>query len=277
MVGVDDRPQACDALALGAALADALGAGLIVASVFPSESRLTSAHTQELRDKAERTAANALDWLADGVAAEKRVVPGRSPAHGLHDLAESLDAAAIVVGSSHRGPLERVLVGNVAAQLFAGGPCPVLVAPRGLADRGPLALRVIGVGFDDSGESWNALGRAASLAAATGGSVRVIHALAPLTSAPNSPLAPVEAELKVRRSSELATERAVASLSKEVRPESRLVSGDPVRVLETEGDRDLDLMVLGSRGFGPVRRVLLGSVSSDIVRLAPCPVMIVPR
>jgi nucleotide-binding universal stress UspA family protein len=48
-------------------------------------------------------------------------------------------------------------------------------------------------------------------------------------------------------------------------------------VLEAEGERDPDLLVLGSRGFGPARRVLLRSVSSEIVRLAPCPVMVVPR
>ena len=71
----------------------------------------------------------------------------------LYDLAESLHAAAVVVGSSHRGALGRVLVGNVATQLLSGGPCPVLLAPRGLEDRAPLALWLIGVGFDDSGES----------------------------------------------------------------------------------------------------------------------------
>ena len=60
---------------------------------------------------------------------------------------------AVVVGSSHRGALGRVLVGNVATQLLSGGPCPVLLAPRGLEDRAPLALWLIGVGFDDSGES----------------------------------------------------------------------------------------------------------------------------
>jgi nucleotide-binding universal stress UspA family protein len=74
----------------------------------------------------------------------------------------------------------------------------VLVAPRGLADRAPIGLRRIGVGFDGSDESWNALQRATSLAAATGGSVRVIHALAPLRISPASPLSPMESEQKHR-------------------------------------------------------------------------------
>ena len=105
----------------------------------------------------------------------------------------------------------------------------------------------------------------------------MIHAVTPLKVPPTSPLSPVEAELKLRRLGELATERVVASLSKAVNPESRLVPGDPGQVLEAEGERDPDLLVLGSRGFGPARRVLLRSVSSEIVRLAPCPVMVVPR
>ena len=277
VVGVDERPQGRDALALGAAVAKALEVGLVVASVYPTEFGLKPRRGDEHRAKAEYTAAEALEGLAYAGDAEWQVVAGRSPAHGLHDLAESLRAAAVVIGSSHRGALGRVLVGNVATQLLSGGPCPVLVAPLGLADLGPLALQRIGVGFDDSGESWHALERAASLAAATGGSVRVIHALRPLTIPPSAPLSPVETELELRRLAELATGRALASLSKAVSPESRLVPGDPVRVLEAEAQRDLDLLVLGSRAFGPVRRVLLGSVSSEVVRLAPCPVMVVPR
>ena len=39
---------------------------------------------------------------------------------------------------------------------------------------------------------------------------------------------------------------------------------------------DLDLLVVGSRGYGPLRRTLVGSVSDELVRTAPCPVL-VPR
>jgi len=41
--------------------------------------------------------------------------------------------------------------------------------------------------------------------------------------------------------------------------------------------RDVDLLVAGSRGYGPMARLLLGSVSSRLVATAPCPVLIVPR
>ncbi len=52
--------------------------------------------------------------------------------------------------------------------------------------------------------------------------------------------------------------------------------GDPERELaaETEG---VDLMIAGSRGYGPHQAVLLGSVSGRLVRDASCPVLVVPR
>jgi nucleotide-binding universal stress UspA family protein len=41
--------------------------------------------------------------------------------------------------------------------------------------------------------------------------------------------------------------------------------------------RDADLLVCGSRGCGPLRRVLLGGVSSRLLRRAACPLMVIPR
>jgi nucleotide-binding universal stress UspA family protein len=90
-------------------------------------------------------------------------------------------------------------------------------------------------------------------------------------------MSPAEADMERRRAGELATARAVASLPETVQPESQLVTGPPVRVLEAEGHGDIDLLVLGSRAFGPLRRVLLGSVSAELMRQAPCPLMVVPR
>lgn len=47
---------------------------------------------------------------------------------------------------------------------------------------------------------------------------------------------------------------------------------------ETLADQeDIDIMVVGSRGYGPLRRVLLGSVSTRLVRNASCPVIVYPR
>lgn len=268
LVGYDGRPQGRDAIALGRVLSQAAGTTLLVASAYPADISASARPSEELRAEAEQILAEGLelagrDALVDGVA-----VAGRSPARALHELAEQEHPAVVVVGSSHRGPLGRVLAGNVAQQLLSGSPCPVALAPRGLADREP-ELRTIGVGFDDGPDSWSALQRAAGLAVGAGAAVLVIHALEPPVRSDE-----VAAE---RRAAELAVNRAVASLSSEVHPQARLLEGDPVRVLETEAHAGLDLLVLGSRGFGPLRRVLLGSLSSELVRQAPCPLLVVPR
>ena len=183
---------------------------------------------------------------------------------------------ALVVGSSHRGPLGRVIAGKVDSRLFAGAPCPVAVAPRGYARRPDTQLRSIGVGFDDSPESWNAIQRAAALGIAAGATLRVIHALHPVIAPPM----PEESERltgELRASRALALNCVAASVSKDVRAEATLLVGDPVLVLEHEASRGLDLLVLGARGYGPLRRVLLGSVSAEVVRHSPCPVLVVPR
>jgi nucleotide-binding universal stress UspA family protein len=277
VVGYDGRLEGRDAVALGASLAKALDEPLLVASVYQSPETALGLSADDLRARAEQTAA---DGAAEAPADLERrhvAVLGRSPAQGLHDFAEEEQPTALVVGSSHRGPLGRVIAGRVASRLFAGAPCPVAVAPRGYARRDDTQLRSIGVGFDDSPESWNAIQRAAALGVAAGATLRVIHALHPVIA---PPMAPEESERLTRElqaNRERALNRAAASVSQDLHADTTLLVGDPVLVLEHEASRGLDLLVLGARGYGPLRRVLLGSVSTEVVCHSPCPVLVVPR
>lgn len=91
------------------------------------------------------------------------VRPETSAGLALHEAAIELDAAAIVVGSSHRGPIGRVLAGNVATSLLHGTPCPVAIAPRGY-DKRPEGPWRIGVGFLDTPEGRAALSAADGIA-----------------------------------------------------------------------------------------------------------------
>jgi nucleotide-binding universal stress UspA family protein len=76
-------------------------------------------------------------------------------------------ADLIVVGSDRKGPVGRVLAGDVTSGALYGAPCPVAVAPRGLASRNEV-LRKVGVGYDGSPESPQALEFAHGIAEATG-------------------------------------------------------------------------------------------------------------
>jgi nucleotide-binding universal stress UspA family protein len=59
--------------------------------------------------------------------------------------------------------------------------------------------------------------------------------------------------------------------------EAALASGAPVEALTDAAGTSGNILVVGSRAYGPLRRVLLGSVSTKLVRSAPCPLIVTPR
>ena len=69
---------------------------------------------------------------------------------------------------------------------------------------------------------------------------------------------------------------ALASLDDDRDVGGRVLEGDAAAELAA-ASAEVDLLVVGSRGYGPVRRVLLGSVSRELVRSAACPVVVLPR
>ena len=70
---------------------------------------------------------------------------------------------------------------------------------------------------------------------------------------------------------------AAAGLPNEVRALPVVCHGNPVPELLSQCEQGIDLLVMGSRGYGPLRSVLLGSTSSMMIRAARCPVIVVPR
>ena len=96
IVGHDLHDGGDDALALGRQLAEAGGAELVVAGVVPFG---VLPHGFEWRDEEEEVVAR-IEGLAEAAGAKPEAVPGKSPAGGLHDLAEETGADLIVIGSS---------------------------------------------------------------------------------------------------------------------------------------------------------------------------------
>ncbi|MEA2179108.1 MAG: hypothetical protein QOG77_2405, partial [Solirubrobacteraceae bacterium] len=146
VVGVDGREGGYDALRLAAELSSADGADVVALRVIPWDHRpaLSSALTTEC---GEIVLALERELADRGIAARGHVVGDTSPARALHHIAEREQADLIVVGSTHRGRVGRVLVGDVATGTLHGSPCPVAVAPSGFIGRSG-TLQRIGVGFD---------------------------------------------------------------------------------------------------------------------------------
>lgn len=276
IVGYDGGDQAKDALALGKRLADACGAELIVAGVFQFDP-IWGGFDAHFRD-AEMEYARQIETAAKTVSAEPEAFPSSSPARGLHELAEEIGADLIVVGSSHHGRIGRVLAGSVGVALLHGSPCAVAIAPLGYRDHADEQVAAVAVGFDGSPESRHALTAASELAASTGAKLRLVSVAMP----------PVRAALKAGVGWEALLEAIEDSTRKQlaeaeqtvpegIEVEASMITGDPVQALVDVASAPETLLVVGSRGYGPLRRVLLGSISAAVVRSAPSPVIVTPR
>jgi nucleotide-binding universal stress UspA family protein len=276
--GYDLRDGGRDALALGGQLARAAGAELVVAGVFPFGLAVRYGFADYWRD--EESTAREIERVAEAAGAEAEAFPSSSPARGLHDLALEIGADLVVVGSSYRGKADQVLAGNVGQQLLAGGPCAVAIAPRGHREHGGEDLGSIAVGFDGSPEAETALHAAFELAAACGAAVKVVAVAEPppivygMGGGPSGG----RPELKQAIEEEMGRrlDKALAEAPEGAAVEGSVVHGEPALKLAELAAADGPLLMLGSRAYGPLRRVLLGSVSSELVRCAPCPVLVHP-
>ena len=200
-----------------------------------------------------------------------------SPSDALQALAEKGEADLIVLGSTHRAHVGSVAPGSVAEHLLHGARCRLVIAPKGYgrADHSQDRLRVAAVGFDGMAESYAALDEAARLATKFGASLRVIAVATPVPAMGAAAAAQAGAEAGPDFQTQLND--AVAELPPELRAMPVFERGDPVQKLLEAAEMGIDLLVLGSRGFGPVMRLLIGSVSSRVIREAACPVLVVPR
>lgn len=285
VVGHDGSDSGDDAAVLGAQVSGSTGEDLVVVAVYPEENpiglgRVDAEWVGYMRAQAEEMNGCARRFLDErGVDADYRVIGSSSAAHGLDDVAEQTGASMIVVGSARHGARRRISAGSTGERLLHGAICPVAVAPRGQRERAAGdQVRRIGVAYLDAPEAREALSVATALVERTGASLTLYTVVAPRAEI-FSPLIGRDAEESflgaVREAARAALDAAVASLPFEAADE--LLEGDVVEALAALDDHECDLLVCGSRGYGPVRRVLLGGVASRLVRRAACPIVVVPR
>jgi nucleotide-binding universal stress UspA family protein len=278
IAGCNGRERGRGAVSLAHAISSATGARLLLVGVhhhpplpFPgtyADQRETLEH--ELRAVRHELAPEALIHLEGDL----------SPAHALRRVAAAEGADLLVVGSRHRRRLQRIVEGDQAMQVLHGASCAVAVAPDPVAPR--RELRRVGVGVDATPESALALAMARELAERCGARLS-LHAVVDdaipgwvgLSVTPSYADA-LQELVEDRRSAaqELVARRLEACEG--VSADAVVVVGRPADelVLATE---DLDLLVLGSRRWGPVRRLALGSTSDHVIRHGACPVLVPPR
>jgi len=278
IVGHDGTEGGDDALMLARVLAEATGAEVLVTHVCHETEFPTSSAAQRWNQALREDALESLE-AAVGDASEMRtqLVASTSPGRGLHDLAESEGADLIVVGSTHHHGLDRLLAGSVTETAIQGSPCAVAVAPAGFRDRGG-GLQHIGVAFDGMPESCEALPRAAALAHAAGAELRVLTVAEPahvsMEGKGRHAEGAAEHTAAIREMMKEQLERGLDLVPGGVAASGQLLEGGIEAIADQD---DIDLLVMGSRGYGHVKGVLLGSVSRRLIRHARCPIVVCPR
>jgi nucleotide-binding universal stress UspA family protein len=204
-----------------------------------------------------------------GVDAHLRWRGAPSVGQGLHELCKLTEADLLVVGSSRRGLLGRVLIGDDTRAALTGAPCAIAIAPAGYS-REPAVMREIGVGYNGSPESDHALELARLLAAGIGAKLSAFEAI----------VLPVAFFATGRMVLNGAVDAVVAEARERILAlggvEAHAAYGHPAEELALYS-ASLDLLVVGSRGYGPIGRLFHGSTSQELARTARCPLLVLPR
>lgn len=241
----------------------------IVRSRFPKRELLV-ATVREGAEKRLRDLAQAL------LPAQARVDIREGPVvEGLLEIAREQSVDVLVVGAHGERAGLREGLGSTTERLVRDATTPVLLA-AGARERPP---RRILVPVDHSETSRRLLRAAHSLGAHFGAEVVSLHVV-PSGVASHVLAAGVEAS-GGRRPASTAMRRAQgasydASTSSE--RDAEVVFGEPAQEIIAYAERwDGDLIVIGRRGAGGLRRAVLGSVVDAVLRHAPCPVLVVPE
>ena len=271
VVGVDGSTGSRAALRWAARTADSLGVALRAVTAWqyparagspigptelPAAAEVDRQSTERLRD--------VLREELDAAAERVEVEVGRGPAASvLLGAAARPGVAMLVLGARGLGGFDGLLLGSVSQQCVEHGPCPIVVL-RGehVPSNGPIV-----VGLDGSEGAARALEWAIDLAKATDSDIVAVHAPRAIDGT------------RVLDAAAEALEQWCAPLRRrDVAYEMRVEAGDARTAIEHAADvSDASLLVVGTRGLGAVRGLLLGSVAGYVARYATRPIAVVPR
>lgn len=281
VVGVDGSESSREAIEFAAESARLRGATLRVVHAFiwplmrvPVGPLPDGPPEGGLRNDAERIVAEAVEQAVraePGIRASGEVVTG-APAAVL--IQESRRADAVVVGNRGLGGFTGLLIGSVGVSVAAHAGCPVtVVRPR--EGEGPSTGRVV-VGVDGSSSSEYALATAFEEASLRSTGLTVIHGwTAPASLGDGQvPLAydpDTVASNETHLLNDLLADWQRRYPGLDVRPQVLYAKPNKLLVQESQGAA---LLVVGSRGRGGFRGLLLGSVSQAALHHAHCPVVV---
>ena len=272
IAGCDGFDRGREAAAFAAKLSEATGASLLLVAAFTEPPLPFPEPFREQAAQVERAIRAVRDELAPN--AQTATVAALSPGHALRHTARREHADLIVVGSRRHGGVDRLVGADHALQVLHSAPESVAVVPDGTTV-GP-ELGRIAVGLDESPEARAAVDLAVDLARATGARLW-LHVV--IDDRPTATYVqpfdwPLRLEKRTTGGQDLL-DRTLADL-RDVDADGGVTTGSPVQVL-ADAATSTDLLILGSRRWGPVKRLALGSTAEAVVRRGAGPVLVLPR
>jgi nucleotide-binding universal stress UspA family protein len=282
VVATDGSATSSEAVRFGATMAKALGGRLTLVHVVPAEVGRLAPFIRETIPPRERRAAEALlrsaqvDAAKWGSQASVRMAVGR-PAEAILRAVREIRADMLVVGTRGRKGVARMFLGSVAEALAKVAPCPVAVV-REFRQASP-GIGPLLVPTDFSEGAADAAQAAARLARRLGIRLVLLHILPEVVARRgDDPKATRREELRLRREAENRLRTVIETLHLDSgQGESMLLTGvDVAGILHVAQKIDAGCIVMGTRGLTGLPRVLLGSVTDQVLRQARCPVLVVP-
>ena len=148
---------------------------------------------------------------------------------------------------------------------------------RPTASQGRTSFARILVAFDGSAESVKACDSAAAIAGSFGSEVTMLYVIPPLSSY-TAPLDDAYYSVQTERAEALIEKGMAVFARSEVEAKSEVVRAKwsiVETIIDYATDHKVELILMGARGMGGFKALLIGSVSNGVVAHADCPVMIV--
>jgi nucleotide-binding universal stress UspA family protein len=205
------------------------------------------------------------------------------PADEISRAVEEKDIDLVITATRGRSGLKRIILGSVTERLMRTLTCPLLVvnSPEhkfvSAADQ-VIKIEKILVGCDFSPDSGQALKHALSLAQEFQAELHLVLVIEPPTQTNLHKEVTTAAEDIHQEYRDLLTRKLKDMVPAEARywctPQTGLLEGQPYEEIVTYAEsNDIDMIVLGVRGHGLVKTLLLGSTTDRVVRRSPCPVL----
>lgn len=275
LIGYDGTAGGSDAIALATMLAEPEAEFLLV-DVIPPVGIFTMQPRRLEDEEPPQSQGFFLEALRDlhGRKVETRTYIANSPAHVLTEIAADEDFDLVAIGPCYPGIVSRILLGSVGQGLMHGAGTPVAAAPRGWAEHHHRKVKEIAVAWDGSPEAHEALKHAEVLARRESARLRLLTVDVRAATLPGV----VGWEPLVPKSPDEVLAEGVTAVAPDLEAEGRCLDGGSIpATIADYCDQGIDLVVVGSRGYGPLGRVLVGSVAAGLLHHVHCPVVVVPR